>query len=227
MSILNPLSNPATHAAGVLGLSIVLCAGSFGLGWAIKARLADAQIASLQAGYAQERAAAARAAADAAAQRLQAQAAADQAAASTVQSRAAQAQITTAEVKHALQNLPDTGRGLTGATRGLLNRAIASAAGTGIAMPTAQPAAARPAAATAATSSATGSADHGGAVSYAISDAAAPSDQPATERDTAEWIAGALESYETCRARIDALRAWDQTAFGATNAGASGDKHGR
>ena len=208
----------------MLGLSIVLCAGSFGLGWAIKARLADAQIASLQAGYAQERAASARAAADAAAQRLQAQADADQVAANAVQGRAAQAQTTTAEVKHALQTIPDTGRGLSGAARGLLNRAIASAAGTGIALPPAQPTAARTAAATA---SATGSADHGGAVSYAIADAAAPRDQPATERDTAEWIAGALESYESCRARIDALRAWDQTAFGATNAGASGDKHGR
>jgi len=57
-------------------------------------------------------------------------------------------------------------------------------------------------------------------VSYAIADASPAAMAPAAERDVATWIADALESYETCRARIDALRAWDQTAFGATKQGA-------
>ena len=216
MSIIDPTPTPSQKALGVLGIAAALCAGSFGLGWAIKARLCETQVASLQAQWAQERAAAARASADAAAARLQAQAQADQAAADTVQTRNAQSRASTAEVKHALQTIPmDTGRGLSGAVRGLLNGAITSAAGPSLALPAPQPTATGAAAA-----AATPAGYAGAPVSYAIADASPAAMAPAAERDVATWIADALESYETCRARIDALRAWDQTAFGATKQGA-------
>ena len=90
-------------------------------------------------------------------------------------------------LKDALYSL-DPGRcGLSGRARGLLNDAIA----------------------------ATGDVSARAAQS-AGADAAVATDtgHAASERDVALWIADAIGRYEECRARIDAIRQWDEVTHG-------------
>jgi len=88
------------------------------------------------------------------------------------------------EALHALPTAADCG--LSGPARGLLNRALDPAAAP---MPT----------------------DTGGAAGTAAAPAADPG---ATEADIAGWAADAIALYGECRARIDAIRQWDEVTHG-------------
>lgn len=174
--------------------AIITVAAGFSGGYTLKSRLADAEIARIQAAHAQEREAAAR---EVAARFVRAQDA-EQAAARALHATKARLAATERRLKDALYSL-DPGRcGLSGPARGLLNDAIAASGGAGLPARAAQPAgaAAAPAADT----------GHG-----------------TGERDVALWIADAIGQYEECRARIDAIRAWDAGAF----TGAGGVSDGR
>src|SRR5690606_1643917 len=91
------------------------------------------------------------------------------------------------KLKEALYGLPTAAEcGLSGPARGLLNRALDPAAAP---MPT----------------------DTGGAAGTAAAPAADPG---ATEADIAGWAADAIALYGECRARIDAIRQWDEVTHG-------------
>lgn len=164
---------------------LCLAAGAAG-GYALKDRMAQADIerlradmARVEASHAEER----RAAMEEAALRM---AAAEEAQASAVRAlHATKSQLaaTQRRLKETLYGLPTSGGcGLSGAARGLLNAAIA-----GDAMP----------------------AGSAGADRADAAAAADPVQPPASESDVGAWIADAVALYDECRARLDAIRQWD------------------
>ncbi len=89
-------------------------------------------------------------------------------------------------LKEALHALPTAAEcGLSGPARGLLNAAIAAPGG----LPAATGGPAR-------------------------ADAESSADPGATEADIAGWAADAIALYGECRARIDAIRQWDEVTHG-------------
>ncbi|CQR43705.1 hypothetical protein THICB3320755 [Thiomonas sp. CB3] len=179
-----------------LGAGIAVLLLGFGLGWTIQGWRLSSQLEHATAALSQQVAIVAQARSDAEAQarqRLQAAQAAADAAVSTAQERAATAQRKTQELQHDLSRATVGRPCLSSAAVGLLNSLPAIGhPGAGLHLPTT---AAGPAAAPAAAASA--AADRAGRTS--------------TDADIAGWIAAAAGQYETCRARIDALRDWAQS----------------
>ena len=170
-------------ARPTLVVAVISLAVGFAGGYALKWRLADAEIARIETRHAIEREAAAR---ETAARYARAEAAERDAVAALHETRQDLA-VAQRRLKDALYSL-DPGRcGLSGRARGLLNNAIADAGD----VPARAP-------------QSTGA------------DAAVATDtgHATSERDVALWIADAIGKYEECRARIDAIRQWDEVTHG-------------
>lgn len=166
----------------MLAVAAVCLASGFAGGYALKDRLADADIARLQAAHAAER----QAAAEEAARRLAAAQDAERAAVHALQATKTRLTDTQRRLKEALYGLPTAGRyGLSGPARRLLNDAIADASA--VPAPAGEP---------------------------AHTDAESSADPGATEAGIAGWAADAIALYGECRARLDALREWDEVTHG-------------
>lgn len=166
----------------MLAVAAVCLASGFAGGYALKGRLADADIARLQAAHAAQR----QAAAEDAARRLAAAQDAERAAVHALQATKTRLTDTQRRLKGTLYGLPTADRcGLSGSARGLLNAAIAAPGG----LPEA-------------------------ASEPARADAESSADPGATEADIAGWAADAIALYGECRARLDALREWDEVTHG-------------
>ncbi len=127
------------------------------------------------------------AAAEAAAQRLAAAQAAERQAVHALHATRQRLAAVQRRLKEELYALPTAGRcGLSGAARGLLNDRLFAAGG----LP-----------------EAAGEPDRGAAA--AVAD---PGDT--AEAELGGWIAEAVAAYDTCRARIDAIRQWDEVTHG-------------
>jgi hypothetical protein len=172
-----------------LALTAAVVATGFAAGWVAKGRLDGAAIARAQAAVAEcqaNREREARAAADESARRLAAAQDAERAAVSALQATKTRLAATEKRLKESLYALPTAGRcGLSGHARSLLNAAIA---GDDLPARAALPAhaAAEPAA------------DSGGASEAAVGG----------------WISDAISAYDECRARLDAIRQWDEVTHG-------------
>jgi len=168
-------------------IACALCVGvGFASGYALKARLAEGEIARIEAAHAAER----QAAAEAAAQRMAAAEAAEAAVVRALSATKQQLAAANRRLKEDLYALPTAQRcGLSGAARGLLNARLA--AGDAVPARAAEPDAA-PAAAAADT-------------------------RDASEADIGGWIADAAAAYDECRARLDAIRRWDELTHGDGN----------
>lgn len=126
------------------------------------------------------------AAAEDAARRLAAAQDAERAAVHALQATKTRLTDTQRRLKETLYGLPTADRcGLSGPARGLLNATIADASA--VPAPAGEP---------------------------AHTDAAAAADPGATEADIAGWAADAIALYGECRARIDAIRQWDEVTHG-------------
>lgn len=166
----------------MLAVAAVCLASGFAGGYALKGRLADAEIARLQAAHAAER----QAAAEEAARRLAAAQDAERAAVHALQATKTRLTDTQRQLKEALYALPTARHcGLSGPARRLLNAAIAAPGG----LPA-------------------------GSGEPARADAEPAADPGATEADIAGWAADAIALYGECRARIDAIRQWDEVTHG-------------
>lgn len=113
--------------------------------------------------------------------------AADAAAITDLQQRLTRAAATTEDLRHALAATTSGRACLSADARRVLHRAPAFAA---VPAPAAGPAAAGPAA------------------------AADPGERASTDADIAGWALDAAALYEQCRARIDAIRRWDEVTHG-------------
>lgn len=166
----------------MLAVAAVCLASGFAGGYALKDRLADAEIARLQAAHAAQQ----QAAAEDAARRLAAAQDAERAAVHALQATKNRLTDTQRRLKETLYGLPTADRcGLSGPARGLLNAAIADAGG--LPAPAGEP---------------------------AHTDAGASADPGADEAGVGSWIADAIALYGECRARIDAIRQWDEVTHG-------------
>lgn len=167
----------------LLAVALLCTAAGFTGGYALKSRLASAEIARIEAAHAAQQ----QAAAEEAARRLAAAQDAERAAVHALQATKNRLAAANRKLKEALYGLPTAAEcGLSGPARGLLNRALDPAAAP---MPT----------------------DTGGAAGTAAAPAADPG---ATEADIAGWAADAIALYGECRARIDAIRQWDEVTHG-------------
>lgn len=164
----------------------------FGVGFAIKGRLDAAEyerlrgeIARSEANHAAER----QAAAEASARLLAAAQETERAAVRALHETRTRLIAANRRLKEALYALPTAGNcGLSaGATR-LLDDALGNAADVSARAPQPDPAAAESAA-----------------------DAARPA---ASEAAVGAWIGDAIHAYDECRARIDAIRQWDDVTYG-------------
>lgn len=169
-----------------------ICAGAgFASGYALKGRLADGRIAQAEAAVMacqRDSEAQARAAAEAAARRLAAAQDAERQAVTALHATKTRLSATEKRLKESLYALPTASAcGLSGPARGLLNARIDAAGG----LPES---AAEPD-----RTDAESSADPG---------------EPVTEADLGGWIADAVSRYDECRARLDAIREWDEVTHG-------------
>jgi len=170
----------------MLAAAAISMGAGFAGGYALKGRLAEAEIARIEVRHAAEREAAAR---ETAARFARAEAA-EREAVTGLHATKIRLTETQRRLKDALYSL-DPGRcGLTGRARGLLNDAIADA-GKSVPARAAEPA-------------------------DAAAGPAADSDvsRSTGEREVALWIAEAIGLYEACRARVDAIRHWDEVTHG-------------
>lgn len=180
-----PFATPWPAIAGAL-----ICVGAgFASGWALKERLDEGKIARAEAAVAECRAASAdfqRRAAEESAARLAAAQDAERAAVTALQATKHKLAATEKRLKESLYALPTAAScGLSGAARGLLNARLAAA--DGLPARAAEP-------------------DRAAAESSA--------DPGVTEADLGAWIADAVSAYDECRARIDAIRQWDEVTHG-------------
>ncbi|HXF66223.1 MAG TPA: hypothetical protein VNK67_05925 [Burkholderiales bacterium] len=177
---------PSGWPAAALGAVVVAIAGFAG-GYALRDTMAERDEAQLRAAWSAERETAARAAA----QRIAAAQAAERTAATRLQSVQERLHETDARLRQALARVARADRMcLSSDTRRVLDDARRDADRV-----PARPAGPDPA------------------------DAAAPADPggpdgAASERAVAEWAATAIRLYGECRARIDAIRQWDEVTYG-------------
>ncbi len=188
-----PLPLPTLRIAA----AVALLAGAFAAGWWVAHQRASATLARVEAAAAarDRQAAEALAAAERAnTARLQAALAAADAAVSTAQSREAAARATLEKTRHDLAAVTSASRQCLSAGAVRVLNASAAPGGAGLRLPQAAGSAAR--------APAEPAADPGGLAG-------------ASEQAVAGWIAAAQQMYETCRARVDALRDWAQRAHEA------------
>lgn len=176
---------PAWPLATYAGIA-VLAAGIGGglLGWTVRGWRDAGQIADLRSALASVQASAERARAEAIARARSA----DAAAITDLQQRLARATATTEDLRRDLAATTSGRACLSADARRVLHRAPAFAAP--VPAPAAGPAAAGPAA------------------------AADPGERASTDADIAGWALDAAALYEQCRARIDAIRRWDEVTHG-------------
>ncbi|TCS70691.1 hypothetical protein EDC61_11418 [Sulfuritortus calidifontis] len=184
-----PLTTPWPAIAAAL-----VCVGAgFASGYALNGRLNEGRIARAEAATAQCRAEAAesqRRAAEEAAARLAAAQDAERRAVHALHATQARLAATEKRLKESLYALPTAQScGLSGAARGLLNARLGAAGAGDLPARAAGPA---PAAA----------------------ESAADPGEPVREADLGAWIAEAIGAYDDCRARIDAIRHWDEVTHG-------------
>lgn len=169
-----------------LAAAVIVAGAGFAGGYAFKGRLDAAVIERLEGDIARIEAAHAeekRAAAEAAAARLAAAQDAERRVARELQATKDRLAATKERLKEELYALPTAGRcGLSAPARGLLNDALA-----GNTLP----------------QGAARSAD-------AAAQPAADSGHDTGEADIGAWIADAIALHGECRARIDAIRQWDE-----------------
>ncbi len=170
-------------------IAALVAAVAFSGGFAVKGRLDKAAMGRAMAEVTKcqaSREREAREAAEETAKRLAAAQAAERAAVSALQATKHRLAATEQRLKENLYALPTAGRcGLSGPARGLLNRAIA---GDDLPTDTAEPLG----------TTSTPAADSGGS----------------TEAAVGGWIADSVRLYGECRARIDAIREWDEVTHG-------------
>lgn len=154
------------------------------LGWTLRGWRDAGQIADLRAQLASVQASADRTRAKAIASARSA----DAAAITDLQQRLARATATTEDLRRDLAATTSGRACLSADARRVLHRAPAFAAA--VPAPAAGPAAAGPAA------------------------AADPGERASTDADIAGWALDAAALYEQCRARIDAIRRWDEVTHG-------------
>ena|GEM_PF-2277386 len=176
----------------MLAASLLSLAAGFTGGYALKERLADAEMARVEARHAAERESAAQ---ETAVRFARAQDAQHQAV-TALHATKTRLSETQRRLKDAIHTMDHRRCGLDGRARGLLNDAIAAA---GQPMPK-------------------GAAGTAHAAAAAATDPVQPGEQPiargSSERDVAMWVADAIGRYEECRARIDAIRHWDEVTHG-------------
>lgn len=163
---------------------LVAACASAVIGWSARGLRDAPTIARLRAEIATTAAAADRARAEAIARAR----AADAAAITDLQQRLARATATTEDLRRDLAATTSGRACLSADARRVLHRAPAFAAP--VPAPAAGPAAAGPAA------------------------AADPGERASTDADIAGWALDAAALYEQCRARIDAIRRWDEVTHG-------------
>lgn len=192
-----PLTTPWPALAAAL-----ICTGAgFAGGYALKGRLAEGRIARAESAVAtcqQQRERDARAAAIAAARRLAAAQDAERQAVTALHATRQRLAATEQRLKESLYALPTAQScGLSAAARGLLNERISAADDLSARAGKPDRAAAEPAADSALT----------------------PSPSPGgrggvNEAELGGWIMDAITAYDDCRARIDAIRQWDEVTHG-------------
>lgn len=172
-----------------LALTAAVAAAGFAGGWAIKGRLDEGAMARAKAAVAEcqlARERDARAAAEETARRLAAAQDAERAAVHALETTKNRLATTEQRLKESLRALPTAHAcGLSGAARGMLNRAIA-----GDDLPA------------------------GAAESDRADGKALPDSGGSSEAAIGFWIADAISAYDECRARIDAIRQWDEVTYG-------------
>lgn len=174
----------------LLAVALLCMAAGAGAGYALKARLAQADLARAQTALAEERARCAaerESAAREVAERLARAQDAERTAVHALHATRARLRDTQGRLHDALSAIDDRGCGLSGPARGLLNDAIAQG---GAGLPA-------------------GAAQSAGAAATPAADSAGTG-----ERDLAFWIADAITAYGECRARLDAIRQWDEVTHG-------------
>ncbi|BBD77223.1 hypothetical protein [Hydrogenophilus thermoluteolus] len=176
----------------VLAAALVCVGAGFASGYAFKGRLDEGRIARAEAAVVQcqrDREADARHAAEEAARRLAAAQEAERAAVHALQATKARLAATEKRLKESLYALPTAQScGLSGAARGLLNARIAASD-----LPA-------------------GAAEFDRAHTESAADSG--SRAGVDEAALGGWIADAISAYDACRARIDAIRAWDEVTHG-------------
>jgi hypothetical protein len=183
---------PTTYLAAIA--AAIVAAAGFAGGWAVQARLAGAEVARARAAVAECQAGRerdARAAAEETARKLTAAQAAERAAAANLHSVQETLNETDRRLRQALARVARADRVcLSADTRSVLDHARSAAH-----VPT----------------GASGShpADAG-----ASADSGGPGGA-ASERAVAEWAATAIRLYDECRARINAIRQWDELTYDA------------
>lgn len=191
-----PLATPWPALAAAL-----ICAGAgFAGGYALKGRLAEAQIARAESAVAacqQQREGDARDAAEAAARRLAAAQDAERQAVHALHATRQRLAAAEQRLKEHLYALPTAHScGLSAAARGLLNARLAADE-----LPARAGKPDRAAAPAAADSALTPGPSPGGRGGV-------------HEADLGGWIMDAITAYDDCRARIDAIRQWDEVTHG-------------
>lgn len=185
------LATPWPLVAG----AILATAAGFAGGYALAERLADAKVAEMQARrieceHARERER--REAAEQAAALLARAETAEADAARALAARQAAVQARIRETKDHVDALTTGRECLSAAVRLRLNAALAAADDV--------------------------PAPAGGAADAAAAAAADPGqrrdERASTDADVARWILDAVERYDDCRARIDAIRHWDEVTHG-------------
>lgn len=164
-------------------------AAAFAAGWWVEHQRAESRVQALIAAQAQRDRQAAEALAAAERQntaRLQAALTAADAAIALAQSRESAARQTLETTRNELARVTSASRAcLSAAAVRVLNAPAAAPGGTGLRLPKTAASAAR-----------------------APAEPAAGADGYASEQAVAGWIAQAQQMYETCRARVDAIRQW-------------------
>ena len=174
----------------MLAAAAISMGAGFAGGYALSSRLSEAALARAEAVASglREQMARERAAAEIVTSRRYAQAAAaEQTASAALQEARARARDTERRLRDAIHTSAADGCAMGGDARRLLNDAIAAAADP---VP----------------------ADTAGTAGAAA--AAAADTAPASEHDIALWAASVITHYEECRARVDAIRRWDEGAHG-------------
>ncbi|TCS69750.1 hypothetical protein EDC61_11950 [Sulfuritortus calidifontis] len=169
----------------LLLVAAVSGAAGAGIAYSLEHRARQAEVAVLRAEMADQQAAAAQAAAA----RLSAAQAAEAAAVRTLHATKSRLAVTEKRLKESLYALPTAqSYGLSYAARGLLNARLSDADD-------------MPARAS----------EPDRAASESPAD---PGQSGVTEADLGGWIAGVIGAYDACRARIEAIRQWDEVTHG-------------
>lgn len=172
----------------LLAGATLAAASGFAGGYALRGTIADAEIATVNEKHALERAAAARETA----RRFSAAQSAERRATTELHDTSQRLALANKRLKEAINELPNRSDcGLSGRAVSLLNGAID--AGAGLSANPGEP---------------------GPAPAAAAGDSVDKKKSDASEQAVAGWIADTIAIHDACRARIDAIRRWDEVTHG-------------